>query len=504
VWAGNDQDSPHSVAAYIRWSTEEQGHGTTLQIQRERVELFIRSQGWDWREDLVFVDDGHSGGSLDRPAMGRLREAVLAGRVDCVVVYKLDRLSRSLLDTVSLVRQEWQGRCMLHSATENFDTRSPVGQMVFNILASFAEFERNLIRERTLSGKRKRAQQGRNAGQRYPYGLRKGPDGGWALDGRDPATGQLVGPAAVVRRIFTAFLCGQSMGTIAEALNRDGVRAPAGGAWAFATVGRVLANPLYAGEYRYGKQPLGSCVVGAAPSVITPDEYEQACRQRAQRYTRRERASPGAYLLTGLARCLRCGSPLAGSLGKARRYYVCTGRTLQRQCDCAYMDAASLEEAVMAAVRQVVEPYLSQICPGNGRPANSPELAESCRSARARAEADLAATARRRRRLEDQFLAGQIDGAAYRRMAERLDHEEGEARERLGRAAAAVDRLAGGVAFGLPAEVVDPWAGLSFGERRQALRELIAALRIYQPKHRPGSKRGNPHPIDLQWQPRAE
>ncbi|HLN62292.1 MAG TPA: recombinase family protein, partial [Symbiobacteriaceae bacterium] len=197
--------APGKVAAYIRWSTDEQGQGTTLAIQRERVELFIRSQGWSLAEDRVFVDDGYSGSTLDRPAMRLLREAVRAGEVDCVVVYKLDRLSRSLLDTVTLVRREWQERCTLYSATENFDTCSPVGQMVFNLLVSFAEFERNLIRERTLSGKRKRAQQGRNAGQRYAYGYRRGDDGGWVLDSVDE-TGGLAGPAAVVRQIFSRYM----------------------------------------------------------------------------------------------------------------------------------------------------------------------------------------------------------------------------------------------------------------------------------------------------------
>jgi site-specific DNA recombinase len=506
--------APARVAAYIRWSTDEQGQGTTLAVQRERVELFARSQGWELAGDLIFVDDGYSGGSLDRPAMNRLRQAVLEGRVDCVVVYRLDRLSRSLVDTVNLVRQEWQGRCMLHSATENFDTRSPVGQMVFNMLASFAEFERSLIRERTLSGKRKRAQEGRNAGQRYPYGYQKGPDGAWALDGLDEATGEPSGRAAVVRRIFRAYLAGEGMGAIARSLNGMGIQAPAGGRWAFATVGRILSNPIYAGEYRYGRRGgrnggAGVAVPGAAPAIVTPEEYARAVRRRSERYAGREKMTAGEYLLTGLARCLRCGSPIAGSRGKTRRYYVCTGRTLRAACDCAYLDADALEGAVTAEVHRVVERYWSRIVggAGGGGSADFADLAGSCRMAVARAEADLATLARRRRRLEDEFLAGGLGGQAYSRLAERLDWEEAEARERLSRAAAALEQASrmaaavgtagGGACAGMDA---DPWAHLALEERRQVLREFSASLRIYQAKHRPGSRHGNPNPIEVEWQ----
>ncbi|HWI61210.1 MAG TPA: recombinase family protein, partial [Symbiobacteriaceae bacterium] len=80
------------VAAYIRWSTDDQSDGTTLDVQKESCMHYIKSQGWQFREDLCFIDDGYSGGTLDRPAMTALRQAVKAGNIQCVVVYKLDRL----------------------------------------------------------------------------------------------------------------------------------------------------------------------------------------------------------------------------------------------------------------------------------------------------------------------------------------------------------------------------------------------------------------------------
>ncbi|HYF79793.1 MAG TPA: recombinase family protein, partial [Symbiobacteriaceae bacterium] len=186
---------PDAVAIYIRWSTDEQTDGTTLQTQKERCSLYLLSQGWQVNDDLIFIDDGCSGGSLNRPALTRLRAAVAEGRVDCVVSYSMDRLSRSVADTVELVQREWAGKCVYRSASQpiSTDDGNPTGQLIFNILASFAEFERALIRERTHSGLVRRARQGMYPGTRVPpFGYRRDGKGRLAVD---PTT------ADVVRRI---------------------------------------------------------------------------------------------------------------------------------------------------------------------------------------------------------------------------------------------------------------------------------------------------------------
>lgn len=466
---------PRKVAAYIRWSTEEQGHGTTLEVQQERVGHFIRSQGWEPRDDLMFVDDGCSGGSLERPAMARLREAVAAGEVECVVVYKLDRLSRSLLDTVNLVRQEWKGRCALFSATEHFDTGSPVGQMVFNILVSFAEFERNLIRERTLSGKRKRAQQGRNAGQKYPYGYRKGADGAWALDGVDETSGSFIGPAAVVRRIFTSFLEGSPLTAIAETLNADGIPTPEGRPWRFGAVGRILANPCYAGTYRYGERT----TEGAIPPIVSADDFRQAQRLRRERAGRLpDKAKPGRYLLSGLARCAQCGSAIAGSMGKTRRYYVCTGRAIHRRCECAYMDADRLETALLAEVRGEI-------------PVAAPSAAveQSRRHALAEARKLVRGIGRQKERLESQLLSGALDGRLYSELVKRAEQRLADARLRLEAATQALGQQHEG-----------SWDHMGFEQRRASLQRVLTSVAVYQPKAPGRGRRGNGQPLLVRWQ----
>jgi site-specific DNA recombinase len=340
------------VAVYIRWSTDEQTEGTTLEIQRERCSLYIRSQGWDFSEDLVFVDEGYSGGSLDRPALARLREFIRAGRVDCVVAYSIDRLSRNLGDITELVGKEWAGRSVFRSATQPIgtDEGNPTGQLVFNILASFAEFERGLIRERTHAGSVRRAKEGKYPGGPVaPYGYVRVGVGSLAID---------ESKAAIVRQMYemaTSGPYGQGPAVIARALNERGVPAPAGGKWWAYSVREMLRNPVYAGTVAFGRRksnpahvrdksvprrskretPL-ALVEDAVPALVAREVWERAQeleKERSAKYAKKGVQASNRALLTGLAVC-RCGGPLHTFYKEGRkRYYRCSRNAQAGGCE---------------------------------------------------------------------------------------------------------------------------------------------------------------------------
>jgi site-specific DNA recombinase len=140
-------------AIYTRKSTEEglDQEFNSLDAQREAGEAFIRSQkGAGWKLVPARYDDGgFSGGNLERPALRRLLDDIDARRVDCVLVYKVDRLSRSLLDFARLMDRFDQRTVSFVSVTQQFNTTSSLGRLTLNILLSFAEFERQIISERT-------------------------------------------------------------------------------------------------------------------------------------------------------------------------------------------------------------------------------------------------------------------------------------------------------------------------------------------------------------------
>lgn len=490
---------PSKVAVYIRWSTDEQGQGTTLEVQRDACLYFIKSQGWEFSEGLVFIDEGFSGASLDRPALGQMRNLVKAGAVSCVVVYKLDRLSRNLLDCVSLVRQEW-AKVPLYSTKENFDTQSPVGQMVFNMLVSFAEFERNVIRDRMMSGKAKRAEQGRNSGFKYPFGFMKGLDGSWAIN---------EGEAATVRRMFTEYLNGAGFYDIAVRLTNDGVPTPTGKAvWKTATVQWILSNPFYAGRFVAGAWEKGEegayrkgapkyQVAGALPAVVRPADFDRAQEIRKQRAGMAPRALASNYLLTGILRCQRCGGPMVGHKhsGSNKRFYKCVNVRDLRSCDCGVIPADNVEEEVLEEIRRThsaanLARHIQRI-----EEHRDAQISQAQHALSAQEEA-LADIQRRRAKVEADYFAGDLDARSYSKFSERLDAEEAGARERLTAAqnalkeaqVASVDleRLQGLIAQ------MGSLDSLTDDQRKHIVREVIATVTAYRPK-----AQGRSLPVEL-------
>jgi site-specific DNA recombinase len=514
VFGGQAKIDPSKVAVYVRWSTDDQESGTTLEVQTESCQYFILSQGWSFNPELVYVDDGYSGGSMDRPAMARLRKAVDEGEVQAVVVYKLDRLSRRVVDCVKLVREEWNGRCNLFSTAERFDTESPVGKMIFNILISFAEFERDVIRERTQSGKKKRAQQGRNAGHRYIYGYRRGEGGSYEFDGRDEASGTFTGAASVARRIFTDYLSGQSTIQLASELSDDGIPSPMGSdRWRPSTVARILDNPAYAGTYRYGLSTLrmgekrhqldepSFVVEGVIPPLVNTEEFERVRRLREDRRTVNPRQLGSSYLLSGLARCGKCGQPINGKQGSDKRYYSCLGRLNLKTCDCALMGAPLLEETVLAEVKQRLSPANLREQIRAVEESIQADIAVKQHAVTA-CEADLAELAKRMAKLEEDYFKGDLDGRTYGRLLERVESDKARVEGQLSAARKAVTAARSSTVdvkhLEAIAAQIDVWETLSLASLKQVLHDVIDTILIYQEKsHAPKGVR-NPNEVHIQ------
>lgn len=242
---------------YTRKSTDEglDREFNSLDAQREAGEAYVKSQAHDgWQVVPTAYDDGgFTGGNMDRPALKRLLADVEAGRIDVVVTYKVDRLSRSLLDFARLMETFDKHNVAFVSVTQRFDTATSMGRLVLNVLLSFAQFEREIISERTRGKIAATRRKGRWSGGLPPLGYDV-----------DPVARQLViNPAEAnrVRAIFDMFLeHGSLMPAVAELrrrrwvgkrwTKRDGQEA--GGA-AFDRTGlyRLLTNVVYVGKLRY-------------------------------------------------------------------------------------------------------------------------------------------------------------------------------------------------------------------------------------------------------------
>jgi site-specific DNA recombinase len=332
--------------------------------------------GWSVPDERIFIDDGYSGGNLDRPGISRIRELVQAGEIQCVIVYKIDRLSRNIVDAVNLVLREWDGVCHLKCAMEPIDTSTELGRMIFSILAMFADFERSTIKARMFGGAVKRAEEGRVPGIRLPYGYRRGAT---------PGTVEVVeSQAAVVRHIFELYSIGRGPYSIAALLNEEGLTNRTGDAWSKPTIQKMLSNEAYIGRLIYGRStankrsgkgpeqrkrvPRTTPLVvkdDVYPVIVPPDLFTRCQELRRQKYRSMEhtsgRALSSSYLLTGLATC-RCGHALQAwhSTSSAGRtpVYKCEGRWHKGLafCDCGQIPQAVLEQIITDEVTKLTRP----------------------------------------------------------------------------------------------------------------------------------------------------
>ena len=280
------------VALYVRVSTARQDQeGYSIPLQKERLIAYCKAKGWVVAG--VFVDPGHSGSSLDRPGITALIDGVEAGKFDVVLVYKLDRLSRSQKDTLYLIEDVFmENKTDFVSMQESFDTTTIYGRAMVGILSVFAQMERETIAERTLMGRAGRAETGLWHG------------GGTDPIGYDYVDGSLVvnkEEARHVREVYELFAAGFSVTEISRRM--DGCQTKHGDWSHTSTVGNVLDNPLYAGTVHFdGVQGPGQ------HDAIIPRDVDKKVKAMRARLRRAEAAGDSANLLTGMIYCASCGT----------------------------------------------------------------------------------------------------------------------------------------------------------------------------------------------------
>jgi site-specific DNA recombinase len=348
------------VAIYTRKSVTEglDQAFNTLHAQREAVEGYVRSQeGAGWRAiEERYDDGGFSGANTERPAFQRLLADVAAGRVDVVACYRLDRLSRSLVDFAGLMREFEQRGVAFVSVTERFDSSTPIGRMTLNLLATFAQFERETIALRTKDKVSASRRRGMFTGGRPILGY----------DIRDKKLVVHQREAEQVRAIYTMY---QELGGVVAVVEELRLRAIANKRWvtrsgeaqggsAFDrnTLACLLKNPLYVGDVRAGTE----VVPGEHEAIVPREQWNAVQRQLAAqapdvgaRATKRSSA-----LLAGIARC-KCGSAMTPTYTKSgpKRYaYYCCSAAQKRgrsACPGSRVAAHVLEPFVVEEVRKI-------------------------------------------------------------------------------------------------------------------------------------------------------
>jgi len=330
------------VATYTRISTDEEHQPYSLEAQDERLRAYVRSQeGWELTRQFT---DQMSGSTLVRPALQRAVAEAHARRYDVLLVYRVDRLARSVRGLAEILHDLDSAGVVFRSATEPFDTGSPAGRMMVQMLGVFAEFERATIIDRVVAGLERKAARGGWTGGPVPFGYRLTPRRLASADGHPPVAVASefleVDPdrAPLVPVIFDLY-ANKRLGSraIAHWLTERGHRPQDGRPWSFRSVLTILRNRVYIGEVYFRER------LHPAPHrpLVDRDLFNAAQKvlvERGEDHARR-RTNASDYLLGGLVRCQPCGHHMVGSAAHGRsrryRYYTCYRRQRYGRQACA-------------------------------------------------------------------------------------------------------------------------------------------------------------------------
>lgn len=298
------------VALYPRVSGHEQEDNYSIPEQIKRMKAYCEARGWMVYK--IYTDSGFTGSNLDRPGLQSLIRDAEKKNIDMVLVYKLDRLSRSQKDTLYLIEDVFDKHDVFFtSITENFDTSTPTGKAFLGILAVFAQFEREQIRERTMIGKDSRAKEGKWHGSK------------WIPIGYDYVDDMLIPneyEAMQINEIADMFIQRTPVRTIATLMTEKGYKHKYG-EWEAKTIRRVLANQTNIGMIKHKDK----YYEGAHKAIMTQEKYDavmEIMNERREKYGTTYK--PYTSLLGGIIYCKHCGAKYTKqSNGSNALYYTC-------------------------------------------------------------------------------------------------------------------------------------------------------------------------------------
>lgn len=282
-----------TVAIYIRVSTAEQvEEGYSIAAQKERLTAYCKAQAWD--NYKFYVDEGVSAKDTKRPELHRLFEDMRNGQVNMILVYRLDRFTRKVIDLHRMLEEMKKCDCAFKSATEPYDTSTAMGRMFITLVAALAEWETENLSERVKLALEEKVSNGERVGG-IPYPFDLGHNEKLVMNDRR---------TRVTLDIIDKFKTGMSTERIADFLtktNNDKAK------WRANTVIRILRNPALYGATRWND----SVYEDTHQGIISKDEFATIQKMMQQRTKHRRREVKSVYLFQGAISCPSCGRPLS-------------------------------------------------------------------------------------------------------------------------------------------------------------------------------------------------
>jgi len=353
------------VAIYTRQSVEDRTASgfTSLEAQRDSAIAYIgamKSQCWE-AIDTEYTDSGFSGGNTERPALNRLLTDIQSGQINVVIVYRLDRLSRSLLDFLNLLKYFEQYQVSFVSVTEQLNTATPAGRLMTSIIGGFAEYERAVISERTSDKM--------CAARRKGKWMGGPPCLGYNADRENKRLVVNQSEAVMVRELFDLYLQHRSLIDVCRVVNERGWttktttykngRHKDGVAWNKARLYDILANVTYVGQVLHK----GELYPGEQEGIVNERVFAevQTILQHNSNNGGADTKNKHGALLRGLLKCGSCGASMTHTYAKRGnrlyRYYMCRSRMARGAdaCPTPSLPAQEIEDFVVEEIRKLAK-----------------------------------------------------------------------------------------------------------------------------------------------------
>lgn len=356
------------VGGYIRVSTERQVEGYSIEGQITQIEQYCQFNGYELVD--IYADRGISGKSMNRPELQRMLNDAKNGKLDCVMVYKTNRLARNTSDLLTIVEELHRQNVEFFSLSERMEVKNSTGKLMLQILASFSEFEINTILENIYNGQHQRALKGYYQGN-LPLGYNNIPDNKKELMINQHE-------ANIVKYIFESYAKGHGYRKIANALNHKGYVTKKGNPFSINSITYILVNPFYIGKIQFAKykdwnekrrkglndKPI--IADGKHPPIISQELWDKVQSRKKQVSQKPQVHGKGTNLLTGIIHCPQCGAPMAASnttntlkdgTKKRIRYYSCSNfrNKGSKVCSANSVRADVIEKYVMDQILEIVK-----------------------------------------------------------------------------------------------------------------------------------------------------
>ncbi|RKJ56835.1 recombinase family protein [bacterium 1XD42-1] len=478
VYSGIYLKAKLRTAIYIRVSTAEQAkEGFSIPAQIEKLKNYAIVNDWDIID--FYIDDGKSGKDIEgRPEVQRLIADVNSGKVNNVLVYKLDRLTRSVKNLIELIELFEENNCCFNSLTEKLDTSNAVGRMFIKIIGIFAEFERENLAERVAFGYEQKTREGNytNCNGVYGYDYIEG-------------SGELVineEEKQIILEIFEKYLNGYSMTQIVKDLISKGIPTKRNGKWCQSTICSILTNPLYIGKIRYKVNGTSSNFEADGKHTPFLDEEifyrAQEIIKNRKRYQKKCYPKENTYFLGSLF-CAKCGAKMGTNQHKDPKsktdtlyvnYYCYNSKN--GNCDCHNISQNKVEAAFLD--------YMSQIEPFQPAPhiLEEKQVEEKCKELK-EIEYEITKVEKRIKEIKTLFLKDEISIEEYQNFRNALDEQLMLLRQKtLNLQPEKYEEIDYERVNQIIGNIKENWVQLSREEKKEFLFRFVSKIQIYSDK----------------------